>query len=48
MLALGETGEALLHNEGGDTVVAQFLVGHGKDDNGFRHIAVGDKALGPV
>ena len=48
VLAGGEAGEALFHNEGGDAVVALGLVGHGKDHEGVSHVAVGDEALGAV
>ena len=48
LLTNGEAGEGALHDEGGDAVVAGLGVGHGEDDHGAGHSAVGDEALGAV
>ena len=48
MLAGGEAGEVLLHDEGRDAVVALGLVSHGEHHEGIGHVAVGDEALGTV
>ena len=47
-LPVEKPGEVLLHDEGGDAVVALGLVGHGEDHEGVGHVAVGDEALGAV
>ena len=48
VLAGGEAGEVLLHDEGRDAVVALGLVSHGEHHEGIGHVAVGDEALGTV
>ena len=48
MLARGEAGEALFHDESGDSVVAFGFVRHGEDHEGVRNVSVGDEALGAV
>ena len=48
LLTNGEAGEGALHDESGDAVVAGLGVGHGKDNDGAGHSAVGDEALGAV
>ena len=48
MLAAGEAGEAALHDERGDAVVARLGVGHSEHDEGVGHGTVGDEALRAV
>ncbi len=48
VLTHGEAGEGFFHDEGGDTMVAGLLIGHGEHHKGVGHGAVGDKALGAV
>ena len=48
MLTGGEAGEVLLNDEGGDTVVALALVGHGEHDESGGNVTVGDEALAAV
>ena len=48
VLTGGETGEALLNDEGGDAVVALGLVGHGEHHESIGHVAVGDEALAAI
>ena len=48
VLTGGEAGEVLLNDEGGDTVVALALVGHGEHDESGGNVTVGDEALAAV